>query len=321
MNWSATMLTEAPGLCRDERTRRRVVPRYPPLATCGQVQLRPTTWLASTYMLQQLKSLLELEDSRSATQLQEILEELTWDPEKNCYFGSQRAVSRITGMAQSTIGEGLGMSDRSGKRPKLLKWLAGEGISVAGIQKEWAAGKVSDKYIAKLIVYAGSMADSRPEEGRKWLALIAGVGFRGAIHQMKGREDLLTRADARGQNLKYQRQTCSRIQQQGRSYQHVRSKIVKGVTTMVPRHLENRARQAGVSIRGNWRSHADATTLGAVSMSEEGYAITGDATIGEDVRQMLMRRGWDGSVVWSQERISCDDAREVGKLAKREGQK
>ena len=267
-------------------------------------------------MLQQLKSLLELEDSRSATQLQEILEELTWDSEKNCYFGSQRAVARITGMAQSTIGEGLGMSDRSGKRPKLLKWLAGEGISVAGVQKEWAAGRVSDKYIAKLIVYAGSMADSRPEEGRKWLALIAGVGFRGAIHQMKGREDLLSRADAMGKNWKYQRQTCSKIQQQGKSYQHVRSVLVKGVTTMVPKHLTNKAQKQGIRIKDNWRSHADATTLGAVSMSEEGYAITGDATIGEDVRQMLMRRGWTGQVEWSQERISCDDARAVGKLSK-----
>jgi len=269
-------------------------------------------------MLQQLKSLLELEDSRSATQLQEILEELTWDSEKNCYFGSQSAVARITGMTRMTIAQGLGLrDDRMAKRPKLLKWLAGEGISVAGIQKEWAAGKVSDKYIAKLIVYAGSMADSRPEEGRKWLALIAGVGFRGAIHQMKGREDLLSRADARGKNLKYQRQTCAKIQQQGKSYQRVRSELVKGVTTMVPRHLENKAKKQGIEIKGNWRSHADATTLGAVSMSEEGYAITGDATIGEDVRQMLMRRGWTGQVEWSQERISCDDARAVGKLAKR----
>jgi len=270
-------------------------------------------------MLQQLKSLLELEDSRQQQQLQEILDELTWDSEKNCYFGSQRAVSRITGLAQSTIGEGLGMSDRSGKRPKLLKWLAGEGISAAGLQKEWSAGRVSDKYIAKLVVYAGSVADSRPEEGQKWLALIAGVGFRGAIHEMKGREDLLTRASARGNNWKYQRQTCSRIQQSGGSYQHVRAQIVKGVTTMVPKHLENKAKKQGVEVKGNWRSHADATTLGAVSMTEEGYAITGNQNIGMEVREMLMRNGWDGQVSWSQERINCEDAREFGKLAKRQG--
>ena len=268
-------------------------------------------------MLQQLKSLLELEDSRSAIQLQEILEELTWDSEKNCYFGSQRAVARITGMAAFGIKQGLGLdTSRAANRPKLLKWLAGEGISVTGIQKEWAAGKVSDKYIAKLIVYAGSMADSRPEEGRKWLALIAGVGFRGAIHQMKGREDLLTRAGARGVNYKYQRQACDKIQQTGGSYQHVRSELVKGVTTMVPKHLTNKAKKQGIKIKDNWRSHADATTLGAVSMSEEGYALTGDATIGEDVRQMLMRRGWTGQVEWSQERINCNDAVALGKLDK-----
>ena len=211
------------------------------------------------------------------------------------------------------------MLEEPRRRPKLLKWLAGEGISVAGLQKEWSAGRVSDKFIAKLIVYAGSMADSRPEEGRKWLALIAGVGFRGAIHEMKGREDLLTRAGARGQNLKYQRQTCNRIQQQGKSYQHTRSQIVKGVTTMVPKHLTNKAEKQGIKITDNWRSHADATTLGAVSMAEEGYAITGDENIGMEIREMLMRRAWSGDVMWSQERINCDDAREVGKLAKRQG--
>jgi len=274
-------------------------------------------------MLQQLKSLLELEESHSRDQLQEILDELTWDPAKNCYFGSQRAVSRITGMAVSTIRKGLALDEdrlpRTPNRPKLLRWLAGEGISVSTLQKEWSAGQVSDRFIAKFIVYAGSIADSRPEEGQKWLALIAGVGFRGAIHEMKGREDLLTRAGARGKNLKYQRQTCSKIEQQGKSFQHTRSQIVKGVTTMVPKHLENKARKQGIKVQGNWRSHADATTLGAVSMSEEGYALTGDENIGRDVREMLMRRGWDGSVEWSQDRISCEDAREMGQLAKRNG--
>lgn len=268
-------------------------------------------------MLQQLKSLLELEESHSRDQLQLILDELTWDHNKNCYFGSQRAVGRITGLDRSGITRQL--EERGPNRSKLVKWLAGEGISVATLQKEWSAGQVSDRFIAKLIVYAGSIADSRPEEGRKWLALIAGVGFRGAIHEMKGREDLLSRAGARGKNLKYQRQTCSKIEQQGKSYQHTRSQIVKGVTTMVPKHLENKAKKQGIKVQGNWRSHADATTLGAVSMSEEGYALTGDENIGRDVREMLMRRGWDGSVEWSQDRISCEDAREMGQLAKRNG--
>lgn len=269
-------------------------------------------------MLQHLKTLLELDDSRQQQQLQEILDELTWDSEKNCYFGSQSAVARITGMTRMTVKEGLGLrDDRMAKRPKLLKWLAGEGISVAGIQKEWTAGAVSDKYIAKLIVYAGSIADSRPEEGRKWLALIAGVGFRGAVHQMKGREDMLDRATARAKNLNQQRRACNKIQQQGKSFQHTRSELVKGVTTMSPRHLTNSAARRGIEVKGNWRSHADATTLGAVSMTEDGYAITGNQDIGKDIRELLMRNGWDGSVEWSQERVSCDDARDYGKLAKK----
>ena len=268
------------------------------------------------YMLNQLKSLLELEESHSRDQLQVILDELHWNQQKHCYVATQRAVGRITGLDRSGITRQL--EERGENRSKLVKWLTGEGVSVATLQREWSAGQISDRFVAKLIVYAGSIADSRPAEGKRWLALIAGVGFRGAIHEMKGREDLLGRAGARGKNLKYQRQTCAKIQQQGKSYQHTRSQIVKGVTTMVPKHLENTARKQGIQVQGNWRSHADATTLGAVSMSEEGYALTGDENIGRDVREMLMRRGWDGTVEWSQERISCEDARDLGKLAKRQ---
>ena len=269
-------------------------------------------------MLQQLQALIEQGENRQAKDLEEILTELTWSQEKQCYYGSQSAVARITGMTRSTLGEGLGLSDRSGKRPKLLKWLAGEGISAAGIQREWQAGAISDKYIAKLIVYAASEANSRTPEARRWLNLITGVGFRGAIHQMKGREDLLDRATARAKNLTQQRRACSRIEQQGGSYQHVRSELVKGVTTMAPRHLTSIAQKEGIKVKGNWRSHVDATTLTAVSMTEDGYSITGNQNIGTEIRELLMRNGWSGDVEWSQERISCDDARNLGRLAKRD---
>ena len=299
--------------------RRRVIdPRYPPLATTVRAtQSQPTGWL-NYYMFDQLKSLLATADSRQQDELQGILDELTWDPDKNCYYGSQSAVARITGLSRPAITKGLGLlDDRQPNRPKLLTWLAAEGISAVTIQREWSAGRISDKYIAKLIVYAGSETKNRTVEGRRWLSLITNVGLRGAVHQMKGREDLVARAGARGGNLKYQRMTCKKIEQQGKSYQHTRSKLVQGVTTMVPRHLENKAKKQGIQIKDNWRSHADATTLGAVSMSELGYSITGDLSVADDVRQMFMARGWSGEVVWSQERINCDDARDMNKLAKR----
>lgn len=270
-------------------------------------------------MLQQIKALIEQGETRQAADLEAILSELTWSQEKQCYFGSQRAVARITGMAPFGIKKGLDLDDasRSPNRPKLLKWLAAEGISVSTIQKEWAAGQISDKYIAKLIVYAASEANSRTPEARRWLNLITGVGFRGAIHQLMGREDLLDRATARAKNLNQQRRACNKIQQQGKSFQHTRSELVKGVTTMSPRHLTNVANKRGIEIKGNWRSHADATTLGAVSMTEDGYAITGNQDIGKDIRNLLMANGWSGEVEWSQERVSCDDARDMGRLAKR----
>ena len=266
-------------------------------------------------MLQQLQSVLKGGDDHQARELEVILSELTWSQEKQCYFGSQSAVARITGLAQNTIRQGLGCDPgRAAKRPKLLKWLAGEGVSAAGIQREWTAGQISDKYIAKLIIYAASEANSRTPEARRWLALITGVGFRGAVHQMKGREDLLDRATARAKNLVHQRRACYRIEQQGKSFQRTRARLVEGVTTKVPQHLTNSAKKQGINIKGNWRSHADATTLTAVSMTEDGYSITGNESIGVEIRELLMRNGWSGEVEWSQERISCDDARGFGKL-------
>ena len=268
-------------------------------------------------MLQQLQGLLQQGDNRQAD-LEEILSELAWSQEKQCYLGSQSAVARITGLDRMTITRGLALDpNRRPERPKLLKWLAGEGVSAAAIQREWQAGAVSDKYIAKLIVYAASEANSRTPEARRWLNLITGMGFRGAIHKMKGREDLLDRATARGKNLPHQRRACSRIEQQGGSYQHVRSELVKGVTTMAPMHLTNVAKKQGITVKSNWRSHADATTLTAVSMTEDGYSITGKQDIGVEIRALLMRNGWSGEVEWSQERIDCDDARNLGRLAKR----
>ena len=269
-------------------------------------------------MLQQLKTLIEQGETRQAADLEEILDELTWSQEKQCYYGTKAAAARITGMTASTLEQGLQLGVKaSANRPKMLKWLAGEGISAAGIQREWQASQISDKYIAKLIVYAASEANSRTPEARRWLNLITGVGFRGAIHQMKGREDLLDRATARAKNLNQQRRACSKIQQQGKSFQHTRSELVKGVTTMAPQHLTNKATKLGIKIKGNWRSHADATTLGALSMTEDGYAITGNQDIGKDIRDLLMRNGWSGEVEWSPERVSCDDARDMGRLAKR----
>jgi hypothetical protein len=52
-------------------------------------------------------------------------------------------------------------------------------------------------------------------------------------------------------------------------------------------------------------------------MTEDGYSITGNESIGAEIRELLIRNGWSGEVEWSQERISCDDARGLGRLEKR----
>ena len=73
----------------------------------------------------------------------ELLSELTWTGKQ--YVGTQRAVARITGLAQSGIRKGLGCDQECAPdEPKMLKWLAAQGIKPHTIQKEWQAGSVKD---------------------------------------------------------------------------------------------------------------------------------------------------------------------------------
>ena len=66
-------------------------------------------------MFDQLKNLLATADPRQQDELQGILDELTWDPDRNCYYGSQSAVARITGLGRTGITQGLGLRDDRGQ--------------------------------------------------------------------------------------------------------------------------------------------------------------------------------------------------------------
>lgn len=275
-------------------------------------------------MLQQIQSLLNGGESRQQEEIQSILSELTWDEKANRYVGSQRAVSRITGIVQSTLRRGLGMDPNCAiLEPKLLRWLAAEGMSGASIQRQWAAGQIHDTVIATLIRYAADVKDVPTPEGKRWNALISSAGFRAAIHQMKGRGELMERLAVRGKNLTHQIKACGRIQQQGKSYQKVRADMVKHVTGKVPSHLTNSALKQGIQIKSsdNWRSHADSGTLSCVSTTEETYGLTG-VDLGEDMRELFIRRGlWDGEVHWQQQSVSVADAESVGQIDRKKIEK
>ena len=268
-------------------------------------------------MLQHIQNIINGGDSRQQQELQGILSELTWDEKANRYVGSQRAVARITGIPVNTLRYGLGMDSRRAKNEsKLLRWLAAEGIKVVEVQRQWAAGQIRDSVIAALIRYAADVQEVPTPEGKRWNALISSAGFRAAIHQMKGRGELMERASVRGRNLTQQIRACGRIQQQGKSYQRVRANMVKNVTGKVPQHLTNSALKQGIEIRkgDNWRSHADAGTLGCLSSTEETFATTG-VDLGEDLRELFMKRGlWDGQVHWSQEPMSVRQAEDLGQV-------
>ena len=268
-------------------------------------------------MLQQIQSLLNGGESRQQEEIQAILDELSWDENANRYVGSQRAVARITGMARFGITKGLGLdASRTPYEPKLLRWLVAQGISADTVRRQWAASQIRDTVIAALIRYAADVKDVPTAEGKRWNALISSAGFRAAVHQMKGRGELMERLAVRGKNLTHQIKACGRIQQQGKSYQKVRADMVKHVTGKVPSHLTNSALKQGIQIKSsdNWRSHADSGTLSCVSTTEETYGLTG-VDLGEDMRELFIRRGlWDGEVHWQQQSVSVADAESVGQI-------
>lgn len=266
-------------------------------------------------MLQHIQNLLKGEDSHQAAELEIILSELNWDSEINRYIGSQRALARITGIDRMTLRRGLGMDpNRTVSDPKILKWLVAEGMSGGSIQRQWADGQIHDTVIAKLITYAATEKEVPTAEGKRWHTLIASAGFRAVIHEMKGRGDLMKRAAVRGRNLVAQVKTCDVIQQQGRSYQTVRSNIVKGVTGKAPRHLCNIAKQQGIDVKNTWRDNACADSLGCVHVTEEIYGTKG-VDLGQQMRQFYIDNGlWDGVVRFHDERMSVADAESLGKV-------
>jgi hypothetical protein len=78
----------------------------------------------------------------------ELLAELTWTG--NHYVGTQTAVERITGLARKTITQGLALDpSRGANDPKMLKWLAAQGVKAGGIQKEWqASDETADMFLS-----------------------------------------------------------------------------------------------------------------------------------------------------------------------------
>jgi len=243
----------------------------------------------------------------------ELLAELTWTG--NHYVGTQTAVERITGLARKTITQGLALDpSRGANDPKMLKWLAAQGVKAGGIQKEWQAGAIKDGNIALLIRYAANESQSKPAEAERWQRLIESVGFRQVIHELSGRQDLLARRDARGKGLPAQRAFVDTLQQQGRNIGRHRADLIKFLTGgYQPKNLEKMLRGVFPSIpeSTNWRSHADPRTLLLTQAAESLAAVTGDSGAGRIIRTAAVQGGWSGEVEWQEEKVDasqCDSA-------------
>jgi hypothetical protein len=243
----------------------------------------------------------------------ELLAELTWTG--NHYVGTQRAIERITGLAKSTIRQGLGCDPgRAAEDPKMLKWLAAQRIKAGGIQREWQAGAIKDGNIALLIRYAANESQTKPAEAQRWQRLIESVGFRQVIHELSGRQDLLARVNARGKGLPAQRAFVDTLQQQGKNIGRYRADLAKFLTGgFQPKTLEKMLREVFPSIAEStcWRSHADARTLLLMQSAESLAAVTGDSGAGRLIRTAAVQGGWSGEVEWQEEKVDpnqCDKA-------------
>jgi len=252
--------------------------------------------------------------SGDSNEFADLLAELTWTGKQ--YVGTQRAVERITGLAKSTIRQGLGCDPgRAADDSKMLKWLAAQGIKPGGIQKEWRDGAIKDAHIALLIRYAADESQTRPVEAQRWQRLIESVGFRQVIHELNGREDILGRQEARAKGLPAQVTWVDRLLQKGDNIGKNRAMLIQYLLGRQPKWLEQnlRGELPGVPASVNWRSHADKETLLLVQASESLAAVTGDPRDAALIRDAALRKGWAGAVKWCEDRVEPGSLRSMKK--------
>jgi hypothetical protein len=239
------------------------------------------------------------------------------------WYASQRAVARITGLHRTTIDEGL----RSGWRvvqPKMLRWLAAQGINPAGIQQEWSSGQIRDSHLAALIRYAATESLRPTAESKRWMRLIESVGMRTALNKLFGVSDLSERAAARLDLRKTQKPLVEKFQQTGANIANARSELTKAALGERPCDLKVRMQNECPQTRKSdgWRDRADTESLLVMQAAEALASISGvsAAIAGEQTRQIGMQGDWNGKVTFQDSRLNIKEAEKVNTNKQLSGQ-
>lgn len=248
-------------------------------------------------------------------ELEELRSDLAHD--SRGWYASQRAVARITGMARTSINRGLGLEGWHLQQPKMLRWLAAQGISPAPIQQEWAAGRLRDSHLAALIRYAATESLRPTPESQRWMRLIESVGMRTALNKLFGVSDLTERASARRDLRKTQKPLVEKIQQQGESIGKTRSELTKAALGERPCDLKLRMQNEFAETRKSdgWRDRADTESLLVMQAAEALASIPGISPqiAGAQTRQIGMQGDWSGKVTFQDTRLNIKEAEKINK--------
>ena len=260
----------------------------------------------------------------------EISHEISRDA-KGWYF-TQRSTAQICGMSRSTIDEGLSQDLNPGwpgKGGKLLKSIAAQGISPAGLddfKRQWSEGRITDLMVSCLITYSATqkMGDKDPEVVALH-GLITGAGLRGMLDQVFGVEDvagrLMARLDGIGHRVSYAGDLAARKRDIG-AYT---AAVTAAITGHTPKTWRDRLLPGAFGKgTGRIRDHADPTTLQLIKTCEQ--AAKGmDMTPGEagkfaaEVKRAAMKyAGYSGSPTLSPAKLDTKTSRaiEAGKKSK-----
>ena len=246
-------------------------------------------------------------------ELEELRNDLAHDD--HGWYASQRAVARITGLDRQTINRGIGLDGWRLNQPKLLRWLAAQGIRAAAIQEEWSAGRVRDSHLAALIRYAATESLRPTPESRRWMRLIESVGMRTALNKLFGVSDISERAAARLDLRKTQKPLVEKFQQTGASIANARSELTKAALGERPCDLKVRMQSECSSARKSdgWRDRADTESLLVMQAAEALASIPGVSveSAGAKTREIGMQGDWNGKVTFQQERLNLKEADKI----------
>lgn len=222
--------------------------------------------------------------------ISEISHEISRDA-KGWYF-TQRAAARLCGMDRKTIADGLGQGEGplSAFAPagKLLRSIAAQGISPAGLEdfkRQWSSGRITDLMVSCLITYAATQkkGDRDPEVVRL-CGLMASAGLRGLLDAAFGVEDVKGRVMARLDGIGMRVRYTSDLAERRKNIGAYTAAVTGAITGHVPKAWNDRLLPAQFGDKaGRIRDHADPQTLNIIRACEEA-AIGMNATVEQAAR-------------------------------------